>query len=277
MLKNVNYHKNSNVQDDKLFVDFNLIKFCEDFDSSAALNTIDDYMKYNLELYRRGQKKEVAQNFSNFIEKDYFPTLGFSKGNKGGRGVTSKKFIEILDLVFQRECAELLIEGNIFAPIFVENYNMDRNTDFLLTLMLPQLSDYTKMVAKSLGLETKIQIVKVWDTCNHAWMNQEITLAKYPEDIIFRIIVPEDILVDDLPYSGTKFIYRYWIKIENAKREEKGLDKYTVSEYSEYIKNNYGSNQAYLKYILSEMDDDRLWDYLTRFARTAQSNRDRNK
>lgn len=275
LLKKREYHKNCDTNDDRLFVDFNLIKGCEGFDYAGALTGIQGYMQYNLELYKDGHRQIVADNFRKFSERNYFPSIRFSTENKGGRGISSKKFLEILDLVFDRECAERLMMGNLFAPIFIENYNMDRNSDFLITLMLPQISEYTNAIAQQEGLETQTIVDSVWDFDEDKWVDGELVLAKFSDDSKFRLILPEDILTTSLPYTGSRFIYWYWIKILNEKRFKNGLDRYTVNQLREYVKGNYDSNHEYLIHVLNEMTDEELENYLSKFDAQSKQNRDK--
>ena len=274
MLKNkLNFHKNDDFMDDRFFVDYNLINSCEGFDGETAVNNIAEFMQFNLELFLTGKRYQVAKNFSEFSEVDFYPSLGFARSAKKGRGVRPKSFIEILDLIAYRENAASIINGNIFAPVLVDNYGEDRNSDFLIKLMLPQISEYTKKVAIENSLETTTIVTKTWDCATNNWVSYETVLAKYPSDLVFRLIVPEDMLTYKLPYNPNDFICTYWRTIVNYSRENSDLKPYTQEEFRKFIKSEYGTYHEYILHIVEEMSDAELLGYMPQFRERSKINR----
>lgn len=269
----LNYHKNNDIKDDKKFVDFNLLKQCDDFDWIGFSPIIDSYIGYNISLYRKGEKKRVIRNFLNFSEKHFYPSIGYAGSSNGGRGVKDKAFLEVFDLIAIRENATKIMEGNIFAPVVVNGYGQDRNSDFLISLMLPQLSDYTEKVADQEGLEIEKHKFQRWDVNLEKWVSFELTLAKFPEDLVFRLIVPEGILTSELPYGAGDFIYHYCMDIDNYKMDEKS--KYTQKTYNEMIRQKYGSNHSFMLNRIEHMDDEQLLRYMHSRVANSKLNRDK--
>lgn len=269
------FHKNNDIKDDARFIDYNLLKSSKSIDGEEARKVIASYLKYNIDLYNDGERRAVVINFSKFVEHSYFPSIGYSQSYKGGRGVKATSFLDILDLVALRDNAEDIMKGNIFAPVLIENYGEDRNSDFLLMLMLPQISDYTLKVADNHGLQKKEIMSEKWDISTNKWIPYKITLARFPGDIVFRLIVPNDILTTGLPYNAHDFVYRYCLEIFNTKRTNNGQKRYTQKRFKEYIKKNYHTNQEYIKDIIAIMDDAQLSGYMTNMVANSELNRDK--
>lgn len=266
------YHKNSIEKDEEKFVDFNLLDQAQGFDGKSAIKTITDYMGFSLSEFSHGYTTKVAANFSEFSEKRYYPTLGYSKRLGRGRGVKVKSFLEILNILAIRDKASDIMVGNMFAPVFVENYGPDRNSDFLIKLIIPQLSDYTKSVAQENGLETKVEKSKKWDISKHDWVPNNIVLAKFPNELEYRLIVPEEILTTKLPYDANDFIYRYWLTLLNERRKENGLKPYTQKDLREKEVSKYDSNHDYILSVLRQMSDEYLLGYMPRFKQSSINN-----
>ncbi|WP_338215877.1 hypothetical protein [Companilactobacillus muriivasis] len=270
----LNYHKNNDIKDDKKFVDFNLLKQCDDFDWIGFSPIIDSYIGYNISLYVKGEKKRVIRNFSNFSEKHFYPSIGYAGSSNGGRGVKDKAFLEVFDLIAIRENAAKIMEGNIFAPVVVDGYGQDRNSDFLISLMLPQLSDYTEKVARQEGLEIKESESQKWDIKLEKWVPFNVTVAKFPDDLVFRLIIPEGILTPELPYSASDFIYHYCMQIDNYKLDKD--NKYTQKTYNEMINQEYGSNHSFMLDRFKHMNDEQLLRYMNSRVANSKLNRDKH-
>lgn len=250
------FHKNTPI-DDQLFVDFNLLSGAKEFDGEGAASRFNDYMIFNINRYKTGNKSEVINNFTNFSESSYFPKLGYGKTESGyGKGTAVESFITVLNILDQKNMLETLTQGNIYAAVFVKDYGPDRSSDTLIKLITPELSDYTKKVAKIYGFPTKVESVDCWNVDSHQWESKKIVLAntKGTTDVgDYLLICPEEILTSRLTYSMRNFIFSYWREIMNASLEKKDERGFTYNELVNFVNTNYASNYAYMLMVLSEI------------------------
>ncbi|WP_334329662.1 hypothetical protein [Companilactobacillus sp. HBUAS59699] len=269
------YHINSDNSDDLLYVDYNLVLSCNGFDGKDARLNIDNFMEYNGRKYELNQKETVVHNFSNLSEKSYYPCLGHSKNGSNGRGIADDKFFEILDLFKDKGDIIKLLHGNIFSPVFVYGYGPDMNSDLLIVLMIKQISDYTELVANQYGLSTLQKETKAWNSETEKWDKILITIAKCPGKKEFHLIVPEELLVKELPYSASNFLYKFWRPKFNAMNVKNGLDEMNIGEFKKWIRNQGYTDHDYLIKVIQDISYDELIDYLTRSEKISLINRNK--
>lgn len=261
------FHKNE-FTDSLLFVDFNLLEGAKEFDGKVAASRFNDYMLFNIDKFRSGEKQQVAQNFANFSEESYFPKLGYGTKESGsGRGTTAESFIMVLEQLEKKKMLTTLTHGNIYSTVFVKDYGPDKSSDTLITLITPELSDYTARVAKIYNIPTITKFVKCWNVDTHQWEKMPIILANtFGTSNLndYLLICPEEILTNNLAYSMRDFIFGYWREIMNAKLEKDGQHKLTYNELKNFVKANYESNYAYMLMILNEIDSFQLQEYIDR-------------
>ncbi|MFD1417487.1 hypothetical protein [Companilactobacillus keshanensis] len=267
--KKLDFHRNHNGAEDKMFIDVNLIKSCKGIDGESAISTINSFMEFCRIEYLKGKKDKVSGLLSGLSEKPYYPCLGFSLKGGNGRGVSKKSLIKVLDILISKEFSKELIEGNIFAPILVQNYDKDRNSDLLIALSIRQFSEYTKKIAIQESLETKIVSARAWNTDNNGWENSDIVLARFSDMDTFHLIVPEDILLSSLPYSARNFLFHYWLPKLNAQREKNGEKAYKQKQFKENVLNKYVSTNEYLIEIITDMSGEDILNYLNRFKKSS--------
>lgn len=275
MITKEDFHINTDGSDELLYIDYYLIKDCYGFDGEAAISNIDNFMNYNGHKYEIGQRNKVASNFSNLSEKPYYPCLGNSENGSNGRGVSEQKFIEILDLFKEKGDIIALIHGNVFSPVFVYGYGPDLNSDLLIALIVEQISDYTKKVAKINNFDTETESAKSWNPITEDWETITITLARCNNKNEFHLIVPEDMLTDRLPYSASDFLSNYWRPKLNAKNEKKGIPEMNKKEFSQWLKDNGYSEHDYLMEVIEEISYQELVDYMTRSKKRSIINKNK--
>lgn len=265
--KDLDFHKNGN-KDKIQFVEYNHLLRSKHLDCLGCALAIESYMTDVYDTFINGEEELALKKLSEFSEKSWFPKLGFSLKKGNGRGPSFKCLIKILRKFKGKENAKKLITNTIFAIVFIEGYGADYNSDLLISLVAPFLSEYTKRVAKENNLDTKIKTVDVWNAKRKSWEKGKITVAKFDDEDDFHLIVPNDILVTKLPYSASDFIFRYWRSIYNDRREKNGKSKLKRKDMCQIIKNEFDNDLTqYNMHILDKMSTIEIFNYLNRFKR----------
>ena len=266
----LNYHKNGSA-DSRKFVDFNKLKLTKGFNGERAAERANSFMLYTAELVKDGETQKASDLFQNFHEYYYFPRLGFCKKSRNGKGTSPESFIEVIKLLQEKKRSDLLIRGNIFAPVLVKNYNADKSSDTLIALTLPELSEYTALLANIYGFPTKKIEANYWNTSDLCWSKMQIVLADTENSGEFMIVCPDDILTSRFEYTMANFIFKFWLIVHNESLVVEGKPKLTQEKLREFIKENFGSNRNFLMYIIGDMSTESLAGYLNRDFRSTQN------
>ena len=265
--KYLDFHKNGNT--DKIqFVEYNHLLRSKHLDVHGCTLAIESYMIDVYDTFIKGNEKLALKKLSGFSEKPWFPKLGFSLKNGNGKGPSSNSIIKILRIFKGKNNAVKLIKNPIFGIVFIKGYGADYNSDLLISLVAPFLSEYTERVAKENNLDTKSETVDVWNANIKSWDKGNITIAKSYDEDDFHLIVPNDILVTKLPYSARDFIFIYWLSIYNDKREKKGEKKLKRKDMNQIIRNEFDNDLTqYSMHVLDQMTTIEIYNYLNRFKR----------
>lgn len=265
--KYLDFHKNGNT--DKIqFVEYNHLLRSKHLDVLGCALAIESYMTDVYYTFINGDEELALKKLSGFSEKPWFPKLGFSLKNGNGRGPSPNSIIKILRKFKGKDNAIELIMNTIFGIVFIKGFGADYNSDLLISLVAPFLSEYTKRVAKENNLDTKSETIDVWNANRKSWEKGKITIAKFEDEDDFHLIVPNDILVTKLPYNARDFIYRYWRSIYNDRREKNGKSKLKRKDMYQIIKNEFDNDLTqYSMHVLDQMSTIEIYNYLNRFKR----------
>lgn len=265
--KYLDFHKNGNT--DKIqFVEYNHLLRSKHLDDQGCKLAIERYMTDVYDTFINVSEKLALEKLSEFSERPWFPKLGFSSKNRNGRGPSSNSIIKILRIFKEKDNAIELVKNPIFGIVFIKGYGADYNSDLLISLVAPFLSEYTERVAKENNLDTKSETVDVWNANIKSWDKGNITIAKSYDEDDFHLIVPNDILVTKLPYSARDFIFIYWLSIYNDKREKKGEKKLKRKDMNQIIRNEFDNDLTqYSMHVLDQMTTIEIYNYLNRFKR----------
>ncbi|WP_129045333.1 hypothetical protein [Companilactobacillus metriopterae] len=246
-------------KDEKLFLDLALLSSCKDIDGESILKNFDSFMRYVTKL----DTDSAVEVFRKSHEQKVFPRLGYgSNESSSGHGLKSEYFREPFEILKSQPDYEDFLYGNIFTVTLVKEYGEDANTDLLLNLSIRELSEYTEKAAREFNLDTRNLSAKVWDRKLNNWVlanDITVVLTEGTEDD-YRLLIPNEVLLEKLPYSTKNFILKIMYVSEKSKRKN-----LTQDIFLKEIMAKYGSNNNYIVDILREYPDFIL-EYIKRYS-----------
>jgi len=207
--------------DNKLFFDPLLIAKNEDKFSKASHTLLTDYFQTVFKLIRDGKSKEdeLLDILANSSENNSF-RLGKSEFIKdvypNGRGCGPDMLFRLLTRVEHRRLIE---DGTIKDPmdivLFIKNFNEDRMSDLLASILFELLNEFT--VTQALKYNPKanftVQEGLRWDITTHNWIKfkyrQLLDLNGVP-----LTLVPKHIVTDQYRYRADNYLMAHLIQYE---------------------------------------------------------------
>ena len=218
--------------DNKLFLDPLLIAMNKDKFSKAANRLLTDYFQTVFKLIKEGKTQEqmLLSILRNSKENNSF-RLGKSEFVKdvysSGRGCGPDMLFKLLTRVEHRR---LIVDGTIKDPmdivLFIKNFNEDRMSDLLASILFELLSEFTVTQALMHNPKTKFKIQEGlrWDVTTHNWVKfqyrQLLDLNKVP-----LTLVPKHIVTDRYRYHADNYLMAHLIQYEQE--EELKAEKET--------------------------------------------------
>lgn len=207
--------------DNRLFLDPLLIAINEDKLSKAAHKLLTDYFQTVFKLIRQGKSKELEllDILGNSSENNSF-RLGKSEFIKdvypNGRGCGPDMLFRLLTRVEHRR---LIKDGTIKDPmdivLFIKNFNEDRMSDLLASILFGLLSEFTVKEALKYNPKAKFRIQEGlrWDVNTHNWVKfryrQLLDLNEVP-----LTLIPKHIVTDQYRYRADNYLMAHLIKYE---------------------------------------------------------------
>lgn len=207
--------------DNKLFLDAVLIALNEDKLSKAAHELLSDYFQTVFKLIREGKSKEhlLLDILGNSSENNSF-RLGKSEFIKdsypNGRGCGPDMLFRLLTRVEHRRLIE---DGTIKEPIdivlFIKDFNEDRMSDLLASILFGLLSDFTVQQALKHNPNAKFSKEEGlrWDIKTHNWIQfdywQLLDLKGVPLSL-----VPKNMITNCYRYQPNDYLMAHLIKYE---------------------------------------------------------------
>lgn len=204
--------------DIKCFIDpaFLQVMNVENFDAKKASKKVRSFFSRVLTLYTDGDKEEALKLFTAFQENNAFG-LGYSLNAKRGRGLSKRMVMEFFDHLFtlSKLQHDVLLTPAIYQ-LFIRDFNKDRFTDLLTTIIAKELWDYSILEATDLKLplssSTSI-LGKYWD--GHTF--QQLigrSLLVYGNPVI---LVPFSLLTKKYAYTIERFLSNVVYPAKQAK------------------------------------------------------------
>lgn len=207
--------------DNKLFLDPLLIAMNKDEFSKAAQRLLTDYFQTVFKLVKEGKAKEqtLLSILRNSKENNSF-RLGKSEFIKdiypNGRGCGPDMLFKLLTRVEHRRLIE---DGTIKDPmdiiLFVKNFNEDRLSDLLASILFELLSEFTVRQALMHNPDATFekQTGLRWDLTTHNWVefhyNQLLDLNR-----VSLSLVPKNIVTDRYRYNADNYLMAHLMQYE---------------------------------------------------------------
>ena len=207
--------------DNRLFLDPLLIAKNKDEFSKKAHRLLTDYFQTVFKFVKEGAEKEQAllsilrnskENNSFRLGKSEFIKDVYSSGRGCGPDMLFKLFTRV-------EHRRLIVDGTIKDPmdivLFIKNFNEDRMSDLLASILFELLSEFTLTQALMHNPKTKFKIQEGlrWDVTTHNWVKfqyrQLLDLNKVP-----LTLVPKHIVTDRYRYHADNYLMAHLIQYE---------------------------------------------------------------
>lgn len=216
--------------DNRLFLDALLIALNEDKFSKEAQRLLEDYFKTVFKLIKEGKAKEqlLFSILRNSSENNSF-RLGKSEFVKdsyaGGKACGPDMLFKLLTRVNHRR---LIVNGTIKEPmdivLFIKNFNEDRMSDLLASILFGPLTEFTIEQARKHNPDAVFRTQRGlrWDLQTHNWVEFEyeqlLDLKEMP-----LTLVPKQILTNKYRYQPYNYFMAQLVKQEQEIELEDAL------------------------------------------------------
>ncbi|MBE1557142.1 hypothetical protein [Sporosarcina limicola] len=207
--------------DNRLFLDPLLIAINKDKFSKAAHTLLTDYFQTVFKLIREGKSIEgmLLGILGNSSENNSF-RLGKSEFIKdvypNGKGCGPNMLYKLLTRVEHRRLIEDgTIKGPMDVVLFIKNFNEDRMSDLLASILFGLLSEFTVTQALKYNPNAKFRIQEGlrWDVTIHNWVKfqyrQLLDLNEIP-----LTLIPKHIVTDQYRYRADNYLMAHLIQYE---------------------------------------------------------------
>jgi len=207
--------------DSKFFVDAAKIKYASTQKSEYQYlylrmqETIDNFFNCVLKMYQslggesdldlKANAKSFARIFGNGGETQS-THFGYGKVGSSGKGSSPKILKEAFDYVYVEKLHELgLVKDIEELTLFTDNFSYDRMSDFIISLIVPEIAEFTMIQAKKYGIggddvsQKPIKVGYSWDKEREEWV-----LFKHVA-VLDHLVKP--VLLIPLNIMSRKFLY----------------------------------------------------------------------
>lgn len=242
-------HVNTDLDGDiKVFIDPALLNnlHVNNFDAITAKNKINSFFTTVINLYRSGKKNDAAKLFTNFSENNAFG-LGYSHGGRKGKGLSTDMLIGFFDKLYSIEQFDTEELSNpALYQMYIHDFDKDRFTDLILTIISKELADFTVLEAIRLNIPLTKKLVNIgsfWDGQNFNPLTQKCILNNnHPV-----VLIPYRILTKKYAYSIENFLRNIILPIKQSNyKEQNNGNTITKRALLNEIHKDY-PNRGYLK------------------------------
>lgn len=259
---------NANIDGDvKCFIDPSFLPYMNvaGFNSIVASQKIRGFFRRVLTLYKDGKKGEALKLFTSFQENNAFG-LGYAFSTKKGRGLSEKMVMEFFDNLYNlaKLNANILSNPAIYQ-LFIRDFDKDRFTDLLTTIIGKELMDYSFFEAVEMGLplsSSPMVLGKYWDGQQFKVLEGRCLMA-YGSPII---LVPFKLLTKKYAYTIERFLSNIIYPAKKAKyAEEHDGQEIKVAELKALAKKEFPERGYQKQYGVHEVIDNP--NYLIQYLR----------
>lgn len=206
--------------DSQFFVDAAKIKYESNRKSKYQYlyirmqETIDSFFDCVLKLYQSlGGESDLnlqanIESFERIFGKageTQSTHFGYGKVGSPGKGSSPKLLKEAFDYVYAEKLHELGLVKNVEElTLFTDNFSYDRMSDFIISLIIPELAEFTLIQAKKYGIdggnlsEKPIKVGYSWDVEKEDWV-------LFKQTAVLHLVKP--VLLIPLNIMSRKFLY----------------------------------------------------------------------
>lgn len=177
---------------------------------------IDSFFNKVLSLYENFDKDDAAnkaifKSILGYAKETQSTHLGFGKVDSPGKGSSFKILKDAFDYIY----TENLLEQGVISDfeeltLFTENFAYDRMSDFIISLIIPELAEFTLIQAK----KHKINDIYFFDkpySLGHAWDAEQEKWVLFKEKALSNsgkpmLLIPINIISRTFLYDPKKYL-----------------------------------------------------------------------
>lgn len=253
--KKVSFVNASCLNDIQCFIDPVLLRdlHLKNFDSKKAQKKIDSFFNTVLTLYKNGSKYEAAKLFTQFSENSSLG-LGYARDSKKGRGLSERMLLTFFNEVNKlTELSEKTLTDPAIYRLYIQDFDKDRFTDLITTIIAKELVDYTRLEAADLNIPLTYKISEGYYWDGHMFQNLTGTLPSVNNNSL--IFVPYELLTKHFGYTVKSFLrYMVFPKKQAQYTDDNPGKTITIKQLFTNVSAQYASNGGLKQYALDELE-----------------------
>lgn len=204
-------------------------------------NRIDSFFKSVLKEYEGLEGNDVLDLEANeALFKRFFDNsqetqsthLGYGKVGSPGKGSSFEILKDAFDYVYLERLFELeLLQDVEEMTLYTENFSYDRMSDFIISLIIPELAEFTLIQAKKYNIggkdlsEKPVRLGYVWDSKIEEWtiFKEKAILDHLVKPVL---LIPINIISRTFLYDPDKYLsHSLWRRQDEYKYMESDLNE----------------------------------------------------